>query len=517
MLTQAKNYCRILISIWLWSILFVAVSSAHASDWPQYRGPNHDGVSTDPIRSNWSAEPPRQIWKVPLGRALSSFSVGGGKVFTQVRRKNGSDDQEFCVALDSEMGKELWAVPLGIADYPNGGVGDDDGPRSTPSLDGDRVFVLTTYLRLSCLDAATGQIVWDKNLITEFGAVVIPWQNAASPLIEGDLVLVNSNGRPGQHLLAFRKQDGSVVWKGQNDGMTQSSPVAASIGGVRQAIFFAQSGLVSVAPDTGTVLWRYPLRYNGTSVAASPVVAGDMVYCSRGYPASTTTAQAGAVVVKVASSGGAFTAGQVWTKVNQLMNHWSTPVELNGFLYGMFGHGLLSFKCVDLSTGAEKWSVDGLGYGGVLVADGKILASSEDGLLILVDPNPNAYTEVTRYRALNGKTWNVPAMSNGRIYFRSTTEGVCLDVAGKAPSRLKLNPTLVKESGQFQLFVAPEDGTPLEAARAAKINIFSSDDIVGTPGNWTKLTNGTVLENGRLRLDESLSAGRPQRFFRVEE
>jgi outer membrane protein assembly factor BamB len=128
-----------------------------ASDWPQYRGPTHDGISTENIRTNWSQSPPRRLWKVPLQPALSSFTVGGGRVFTQVRRPLNGGDQEFCVAMNADTGAELWATPLGIADYPNGGVGSDDGPRSTPSLDGDRVYVLSSYLLLACLDVASGQ------------------------------------------------------------------------------------------------------------------------------------------------------------------------------------------------------------------------------------------------------------------------------------------------------------------------------------------------------------------------
>lgn len=466
---------------------FMGLPNLLAADWPQYRGPNHDGTSTEPIRINWSAQPPRQIWKVPLEPALSSLSISGGRVFTQVRRNSASGPREFCIALNAETGQELWAVPLDRADYPNGGVGGDDGPRSTPSVDGNRVYVLTSYLRLFCLDAASGQEIWRKDLGTEFGAVVIAWQNAASPLIVGDLVLVNSNGRPGEHLLAFRKQDGGLAWKGQSDGMTQASPVAATIGGVRQAIFFAQSGLVAVAPETGAVLWRYALRYNGTSVAASPVVAGDRVYASRAYPGSLSADQAGAAVVQLASaSGNSFSASRAWSKVNQFMNHWATPVHYNGHVYGMFGHGFLTFKCVELATGVEKWSTDGFGYGSVLVADGRILAASEDGWLVVVDPNPNAYTELARHRALQGKTWNAPAISGGRIYFRSTTEAVSLDVSAAPPPRP--SPQLT--------WTAPAAITYGAALGSAQLNASAA-----APGTYSySPASGAVLNAGQHTL-----------------
>jgi outer membrane protein assembly factor BamB len=205
-------------------VVTLAAAQAQAADWPQYRGPNHDGVSLEAIRTNWSEEPPRPVWKIGLEPALSSLAISGGRAFTLARRRAGNGEQEFCVALNAGTGQELWATPVDIADYPNGGVGFDDGPRSTPSVDGNRVLVLSSYLRLVCLEAATGRVNWGRDLKTDFGGYVIPWQNAASPLIEGDLVLVNSNGRSNEHLLAFRKQDGTLAWKGHNDGMTHATP-----------------------------------------------------------------------------------------------------------------------------------------------------------------------------------------------------------------------------------------------------------------------------------------------------
>src|SRR5262245_8749053 len=151
--------------------------STAAGEWTQYRGPNHDGISTESIRVNWSQEPPRRLWKVPLDPALSSFSVSNGRIFTQARRRVGSADQEFCVALNADTGAELWAVQVGVADYPNGGVGADDGPRSTPTVDGERVYVFGSYLRLLCLEAATGREIWSRDFVAEFGSPVAFWQN----------------------------------------------------------------------------------------------------------------------------------------------------------------------------------------------------------------------------------------------------------------------------------------------------------------------------------------------------
>jgi outer membrane protein assembly factor BamB len=423
--------------ILLWSFIALAASALHAGDWPQYRGPNHDGISTELIRTNWSEAAPRPIWKVPLDPGLSSLSVSGGRAFTLVRRPRSGQDQEFCIALNADTGAELWASdPLGRAYYPNGGVGIDDGPRSTPSVDGDRVYVLTSYLRLYCLSITNGAIIWSKDLMTEYGSDVADWQSAASPLIEGDRVFVIADA-PNQCLIAFNKSDGSEAWKGQNDVMTQASPIAATIAGVRQVIFFAKSGLVSVAPESGLVLWRYPFPFS-TSTAASPVVGNDMVYCSAAYGG-------GAGAVQITSSGSQLATNEVWRTPGANMNHWETPVLNNGYLFGIYGQQGpgVSLRCIDFTTGSEKWRQSGVGSGGVLFVAGHVLVLAEDGNLLLVKPDPAAYTEVARYRALDGasnsipglgvKCWNVPAISNGRIYARSTTETVCLDVAVAAP------------------------------------------------------------------------------------
>jgi outer membrane protein assembly factor BamB len=435
-----------------------------------------------------------------------------------VRRPVGDQEQEFCVALDAATGAELWASdPLGIADYPHGGVGSDDGPRSTPSVDGDRVYVLTSYLRLYCLGATNGAVVWSKDLRTEYGSDVIAWQSAASPLIDGDLIFVICYAA-NQCLLAFHKSDGSEAWKGQNDVMTQATPVVATIARVRQIIFFAQSGLVSVTPDTGAVLWRYPFPFS-TSTAASPVVGDDIVYCSATYGM-------GAGAVRITSSGTQLATNQVWRTPGANMNHWATPVYQGGHLYGIYGESSTTLRCIEMTTGNENWRQGGVGLGGVLLVAGHVLVLTDNGYLLLVKPDPRAYAEAARFRALDGsqssfpglvRCWNVPAISDGRIYVRSTTEAVCLDVAVAQPAPLKLGGGLVIGSGGFQLSIANQDGSPLDTNRIANIDIFASADLTLGLGGWLKLTNPVVVTNGQLRLGDSQSAVTPQRFFRVEE
>ena len=178
---------------------------------------------------------------------------------------------------------EAWGCSINAAVKENGSTGAQDnkggdGPRSTPAFDSGRVYTLSGRLILKCLDATDGKEIWSKDLVKENQAKVIMWENAASPMIDGDMIFVAAGG-PEQSLIAFDKKDGHVVWKGQSDGMTHSTPVAATILGERQVVFFTQKGLVSLAANTGKLLWRYPFRYSIFD-AMSPIVFGDMVYCS---------------------------------------------------------------------------------------------------------------------------------------------------------------------------------------------------------------------------------------------
>ncbi len=372
----------------------------------------------------------REIWKTPTTDGFSSFAVAEGIAATDVRR----DGKETCVAFDAATGKELWAAPTTAAKFDGGGdSGNDDnkggdGPRSTPTIDGGRVYTLSGYIMLSCFDAKTGANVWSKDLRKDFGGKIFQWQSAASPVIDGDLLFVNaSSTNENASLMAFNKKDGSVVWKVGNEKSTHATPIVATILGTRQVIFFTQSGLVSVAPKTGAELWRYTFPFK-TATAASPVVSGDIVYCAAGYGV-------GSAAVKIAKSGDTFSATEMWRKKESANgNHWSTPVAKDGFLYGIFDHGKFGsapLKCIELATGKEVWSQAGFGPGGLLLVSGNIAVLSDTGKLFLVEAPSSAYKELGSYQAVTGKCWNTFALSNGRIYARSTKEGVCLDVTGK--------------------------------------------------------------------------------------
>lgn len=415
-----------------------AALTVHAADWPQYRGPNLDGSTVEKIATKWPAGGPKALWKVPAPSGFSSFTVAGGKAFTQITRNIGGVDREVAIALDANTGKEAWAFPVGGTAYGhNGGnagaPGNDggDGPRSTPTVVAGKVYVLSSDLALFCLDANTGKQVWTHDLMKEFAGRNITWKNAASPLVDGNLVFV-AGGGAGQSFLAFNKDSGALAWKSQDENMTHSTPVVASIHGVKQVVFFVKSGLVSVTAADGKLLWKAPYRFN-VSTAITPVIAGDIVYCSAGYGV-------GGGAFKVSKVGADFKAEQLWQIPGdkEVANHWSTPVLKDGHLYGMFQfkeYGTGALKCVELATGKVKWSKPGFGPGNVILLGGQVLALSDAGELVVVDAMPSAYKEVSRAKVVSGKCWSTPVVSNGRVYVRSTKEAACFDVSAKAAQK----------------------------------------------------------------------------------
>ena len=413
--------------------LIISTATIHALDWPQYRGATGDGRTAEKVVKPWPATGPKVLWKVPSPGGFSSFSVAGGRAFTLVLREIEGANQETLLALDANTGKEAWAVPMGVVKFDGGGdSGADnnkggDGPRSTPTSDGAHVFTLSSKLVLQSFDAASGKVAWTKDIIAEHAGRNIQWQSAASPLLEGGLLFV-AGGGAGQSLLAVDAKDGKVVWKAFDEKMTHATPVPATILGQRQVIFFLQSGLIAVEPKTGRELWRYNFNYN-TSTAASPVVSGDIVYCSAGYGV-------GAGAARITKSGDTFTATEIYRMRGNkpLANHWSTPIVKDGHLYGLFQfkeYGSGPMKCIDLANGTVKWEQPGFGPGQVIFAGGQVIALSDAGELVLIDAKPDAYKELARADVLDGKCWSTPVLANGRIFARSTKEAVCLDVSGR--------------------------------------------------------------------------------------
>ncbi|NOY00823.1 MAG: PQQ-binding-like beta-propeller repeat protein [Verrucomicrobia bacterium] len=404
----------------------VSFQSTYAGNWPGYRGPKGDGSSVESISAKtFGKSGPKNVWKAETANGFSSFAIGGGKVVTLVTEKAGKKYVETCVAFDQDSGKKLWAVTLGGAGSLGGGGGagaktnkGGDGSRSTPAIDGDKVYVFDAFLVVHCLKLDDGSTIWKRDLVKENGAQNIKWENAASPVIDGEKIYVAGGGK-GQALLALNKADGKVIWKVEDDQITHATPIVGEVQGVKQVIFFTQTGLVAVTPGKGEVLWRYEFPFK-VSTAASPVIWEDIVYCSAGYGV-------GAGAVKISKSGSNLSAKEIWRTPKENVNHWSTPVVKDGYLYGMFSfkeYGKGPLACVDIRTGEMKWKQAGFGPGNVILTkEGNVLALSDAGELVLVDANSSTYKELGRAKAVGGKCWSTPAVADGKVFVRSTTEG----------------------------------------------------------------------------------------------
>lgn len=408
----------------------LSFTTAVRAEWSQYRGPGFDGATAETI--NLSKLKSKALWKVPTANGFSSFSAADGLAATLTTRQDQDGLlRETCITLAAATGKQLWSVDLDRADYKHGGGNagakdnnGGDGPRSTPTIHEGKIYVYDADMNLYAFDGKLGKPVWKQRIGKDYGGQEIRWKNAVSPLVDGDLVIVPGGGA-GNAFLAFNKDSGKLVWKSGSATMTHATPTIATLHGVRQAIFFMTSGLVGVDIKDGKILWEQAHPFK-VSTAASPVVDGDLVYCSAGYGV-------GGGLYRVTKSGGKFASKKVWFR-KDVVNHWSTPVLQDGHLYGMFSfkkYGNGPIQCIELATGEEKWRAPGFGPGNVtLTGNGQLLALSDDGQLVVIEASPKAYNELGRVKAVGGKCWSTPILSGGRIYARSTKEGVCIDVSG---------------------------------------------------------------------------------------
>lgn len=409
-----------------WAMLGLAAMGS-ADEWPQYRGLMGTGKSAESIPDRYQL---REVWKVPTSLGFSSFSVADGRAFTMVTDEAG--EHETCLALHAETGDTLWSQPLGSVEYGHDGGNagapgnrGGDGPRSTPSTDGERVYVYDSDMTLYCFRGSDGTMIWRRSITEDFDGRQIKWKNATSPVLDGDHVYV-AGGGAGQSFLAFNKVTGKVIWKQGDETMTHATPHLTTIGGRRQLVFFMQSGLVAVAPDSGKELWRQKFRFS-ISTAASPVSVGTRIYCSAGYGVGAGLFE----VPNLADDSTPTDPTKVWIKPNKLMNHWSTPLEHQGHLFGIFEfkkYGKAPLQCVDLANGEIRWSQRGFGPGNCIQVGDKLVVLSDSGEVVIVRAATTGYQELSRKAVLQGKCWSTPAFSDGHIFVRSTEEAVCLAV-----------------------------------------------------------------------------------------
>jgi outer membrane protein assembly factor BamB len=391
-----------------------AAPAAASNYWTNFRGPKRDGKYDETtVSTNWPSSGLPQLWKQPVGVGHASFVVADGKAYTIEQRRS----QEVVAAYDINNGRELWTQKWN-ADFTDS---TGDGPRATPTWDNGRIYALGATGELRCLDANTGSVFWGKNILSDNQAKNLPWAMAASPLIVDDKVIVLPGGTSGKSVVAYNKLTGAPVWKVLSDVQAYVSPMLVDLAGRRQIVVVSSTRVVGLTPEKGDLLWSYTWDTDmGINVSMPIVVDRDRFFISSGYGK-------GAALVEVKGSGNTYTASTIWENKN-MKNKFNTSVLYNGYIYGL-DEGIM--VCLDVNTGERKWKEGRFGYGQIILTNGHLIVTSDQGEVALLKATPEKYTEVARFTAVQGQTWNYPAIASGRLLVRNSNEMAAYDLSVK--------------------------------------------------------------------------------------
>lgn len=395
-----------------------------SAGWPQWRGPHRDGVvrMTD-LSNGWSKSKP--LWQKPIGRGYSSFAIKDGRLYSLFQQGN----KEAVACWRVEDGEEVWCHSYDChasVDYP--------GPRSTPTLDEDRVYSVGSDGIFLCLDAATGSPHWQKNLLREFHATAPRWGVAFSPLIDGDLVFTSPGGPNGNSVAAFHKITGELVWKRFDEPAGYSSPIAVTITGTRQILFFMGRSLIAVRANDGELCWRYPWGTPFDVNAATPLAfktrrhasqrtesdsEANYVFISSGYGR-------GCALVKITvKKDGKFKPKTVYTS-KQMCCHFASPVRRGEYLYGIDESRL---NCLNLRNGKVMWTQSSIHKGSLLRVNDDLLVLGEEGQLLLLDAAPEQRAPKAEAKPFHdARCWTMPVIAEGKLFLRDEQQMKCYDL-----------------------------------------------------------------------------------------
>lgn len=401
-------------------------------DWPAWRGPNRDGLSKERgLLASWPEAGPTLLWKIDgLGDGFSTPSIAEGRVFLMGTKgtgdAKGKGKDEYLIALRERDGARLWETLVGKMS------GGHPGPRSTPTVDGDRIYVMSSDGKLLCADLATGKPHWKKDLRAELGGKPGGWAYTESPLIDGDTLICTPGGERAT-LTALDKHSGAIRWLGPVVALEAekrpyhtagyASVVAANIHGMRQYVQFLSGGVVGLESKTGKLLWHYDKPANSTANISTPLWQGNRLFAASGYGT-------GGGQVEIVKKGDEFEAVEKYF-VKNMQNHHGGMILVDGHFYGTNGNALL---CVDWLTGDVKWQNRSVGKGSVAYADGHLYVRSEKGPVALVEATPKSYREKGRFEQPDRsdlKAWAHPVVAGGRLYLRDWDALLCYDVKSK--------------------------------------------------------------------------------------
>ena len=381
--------------------------------WTDFRGPNRDGRYTQSaIRTDWPLNGLTPVWRQPVGGGYASFTVASGRAFTIEQRR----DQEVVTAYDVATGRELWNRSWDAAHFKEtlGGP----GPRATPTWHDGRVYALGATGFLWSLDADSGDVIWQRDILEDSRATNLEWAMSSSPLIVDDLVVVQPGGGGGWSVVAYDKHTGDVVWHTLDDVQSYTSPMDVTLAGERQVLAVTAERVVGLSVDDGRLLWEHPWSPSTVPNIAQPILLSDheiFLSASYGY---------GAALIELTSRNGEVDVETIWSN-NRMKNRFSSSVLHDGYIYGL-DESILA--CVDASTGELQWKGGRYGYGQLLLAGSHLIVLTEDGELVLVRATPDGHEEIASSEALDGKTWNVPALADGQLLVRNAREMAAFDL-----------------------------------------------------------------------------------------
>jgi len=388
---------------------------ARGGDWPQWRGPNRDGISTETgWLTAWPEDGPKELWDAEVGEGYSGLSVANGRLYTLGNSEGLFKASDTVWCLDAATGKVIWkhAYTSKAGSYP--------GPRATPTVDGDAVFVFSRHADLLCLGAADGRVRWQKNVREACSIPSEPnnWGLACSPLVVGDKLILDLG-----KVVALNKTTGEVLFTMGEDAPGFSSPVVFKHNDDEVVTSFNGFGLTLHSLTTRKIVGRFEWEAKWRANSLTPVVSGDALFISSGYGK-------GCALLRLTAEG----LQPVYSNEN-LSSECQTPVLYEGHLYGVSGtQGRKGdLLCIELATGNVKWKQEGVRVGGgVIIADGKIIHMQDKGKLVVAEATPEAYRELASATVLKSYCWTPPVLANGRIYCRNSKGAVvCLDVSGK--------------------------------------------------------------------------------------
>ena len=383
--------------------------------WTDFRGPKRDGCyGQAPILTDWPGGRLDELWRQEIGENYASVVVADSRLFTIEQRR----DREVVACYDFKTGREIWEH--GWKAHFSESMG-GDGPRATPTWHEGKIYALGASGELQAIHAKKGKSIWRRNILSDNGARNLTWAMSASPLIVDDKVIVLPGGQDGKSVVAYHKDTGEPVWSVLDDQQAYTSPSLATLGGQRQILVVSARRLMGLRPEDGELLWDFPWTTSYDANIAQPLAVDEShVFISAGYGH-------GAALVKITASGGEFSAAEVWHN-NRMKTKFNSPVLYEDHVYGL-DEGML--ECINVRTGDEKWKGGRYGYGQVILADGHIILTTEQGEVVLVKATPEGHQEKARFSALSGKTWNTPAIADGRLIVLNQTEMACYRLAGK--------------------------------------------------------------------------------------